>query len=119
MPRLLCVLALLAEWAAAAAAVPSPLTAVTTGTSILFTHHADDKCQLTPFAGTVPRQADGSKLGINACVNSALGNRKLICKIGASKFSILELVYGAADNTCNASPVQQNGKSVTIIFASL
>ena len=85
------------------------------GSSVFFSHHADDKCQRDPYAISTPRLPDGSALRINQCSAStaSTGRVKVQCKLGTSKYSLLQLQYADSDTTCAAAPVTQSTTTTT------
>ena len=99
----------------AAALGTSTMSTVATGSSVFYTHHADDKCQREPYAISTPRLPDGSTLRINQCSAStaSTGRVKVQCKLGASKYSLSQLQYADSDTTCAAAPVTQSTTTTT------
>lgn len=104
-------LALVALVRAVSSGAATTMTAVTSGSSIFFSHHADAACLLPAYRIRVPKlpSPDGTPLSINKCMNSAtFGNLKFQCKVGNNKFTLLQFTYDTTDSTCASSPVKES-----------
>lgn len=76
------------------------MTAVTSGSSIFFSHHTDPQCEGPSYAISAPRNSGGSKMKINICSSDLAegGSKvKLQCKLGTNTYSIVQKSYAATD----------------------
>ena len=86
---------------------PTHMVTVTTGTSVFYSLHADQKCQFQPFGAFFPTVAS-SPMKLRHC--SAVGSTStsyvsLACRLGSRKYTIEESVYSTAD--CSGTPTRK------------
>ena len=84
--------------------LPNQMTTVTTGNSIFYTYHADQKCEFKPYATHFPtanKDGTGKVLKMNQCTPVTSGGSSyylnVVCKLGVRRYTLELFRYSSSD----------------------